>query len=753
MSLLSTNTRRVFIRRWLGDWPTVLILVGLVVNMVTTFQAAGWVRDSSPITLACLVGLLMGSLLAASRWPGWVSGLYSIVLSLALSTQLIGKVLPGSGIFFSQPFLLSLEATRLKLFTFYLRVSGWVEALRAGETINDTGLFVLIFSFLGWNAVVWLVWWLVRRKQATAALLPLVFLVAVNVHLSQQGRGTLIYLILLITACMARGSFNAQRAAWERRKIDYSEELGIDWGFATLTAGTLVVVAALIFSVVGTREGWTAMRDLVDRSRKGMADTATQLFNGVKPPPPPQIRPTPTGPVVKTPNMSDIGSPLPQGNAVVFKVWISDPPPLPDAVRGAAPPQEVIRHYWRSQIYTGYTGRGWVLAAPVNAPAPVSDSPPAGRYRLDQRYLILARPNGMLFGVNDAVLTSSEVQLSAVGADESWLVNGTANSYQVTSFATNLTIQEMESAGTDYPSAVSGTYLDLPPVLPQRVIQLAQQVAGNGSPYNKVARIQEYLRGNFKYDLEVTAPPASRDVVDYFLFDAQAGFCSHFASSMAVMLRAAGVPARVVAGYAMGAYDSQTGYYFVHESSSHAWVEVYFPGYGWVEFEPTPAYAAIPYSAGNVPGGVSSQLQNFIPPAPSRSAGGWWFALIPLALVVLVWALFFMTRANRLRGQKVGDQADALYRRALRELAWAGLASLPSQTPAEFLGVFEGRLESYPRLLDGLRRIIRLYIQASYSAHPLEYRQVEMGRWAWQKARGEWLILVGKRLLNPTRKP
>jgi hypothetical protein len=303
----------------------------------------------------------------------------------------------------------------------------------------------------------------------------------------------------------------------------------------------------------------------------------------------------------------------------------------------------------------------------------------------------------------------------------------------------------METAGTDYPAQITGTYLDLPPVLPQRVIQLAKEVAGEGSPYSKAVRIQDYLRRNYKYDLEVVAPASGRDVVDYFLFASQAGFCSHFATSMAVMLRAADVPARVAAGYAMGSYDSQTGYYFVRESSSHAWVEVYFPGYGWVEFEPTPAYSAFVYAQGNKPGGISSQLDNFIAPPPTAATGGIWLMLLPLGLVVLLWSAFFMMRANRIRGQKAGVQVDLLYRQALRELAWAGLPAQPEQTPAECLAAFEGRLEKYPRLLDSFRKIIHLYTQFSYSAHPLDIRQVQVGRWGWRQARGEWLVLLLRR--------
>ena len=86
-----------------------------------------------------------------------------------------------------------------------------MDILRAGGTINDTGLFVLVFSLLGWNAAVWLAWWVVRRRQAIVGLLPLSLLLAVNVHLSQQGRAVLVYFLFLVVAVIARGTFMAIR--------------------------------------------------------------------------------------------------------------------------------------------------------------------------------------------------------------------------------------------------------------------------------------------------------------------------------------------------------------------------------------------------------------------------------------------------------------------------------------------------------------------------------------------------------------
>jgi hypothetical protein len=103
--------------------------------------------------------------------------------------------------------------------------------------------------------------------------------------------------------------------------------------------------------------------------------------------------------------------------------------------------------------------------------------------------------------------------------------------------------------------------------------------------------IESYLRTTYHYAPSVRAPPPGRDPVDFFLFDLKEDFCEYFASSMAVMLRELGVPARVVEGYTTGTLDPLSGKYVVKELDAHAWVEAYFPSYGWIEFEPTPSQA------------------------------------------------------------------------------------------------------------------------------------------------------------------
>ena len=138
--------------------------------------------------------------------------------------------------------------------------------------------------------------------------------------------------------------------------------------------------------------------------------------------------------------------------------------------------------------------------------------------------------------------------------------------------------------------SIAEVYLQLPPLDP-RIPELAKRVtAGAGPQYDQARMIEHFLSSNFGYTLELgnTVP---KDPVAYFLFERRKGHCEYFASSMAVMLRSIGIPSRVVNGFRTGEFNDVTGQYVVRARNAHSWVEAYFPAYGWVSFDPTPAAA------------------------------------------------------------------------------------------------------------------------------------------------------------------
>jgi transglutaminase-like putative cysteine protease len=131
-------------------------------------------------------------------------------------------------------------------------------------------------------------------------------------------------------------------------------------------------------------------------------------------------------------------------------------------------------------------------------------------------------------------------------------------------------------------------YLSLPPTLDGRIPDLARQIAGSSTnSYDRATAIERYLMTKFGYTLELPRV-APKDPLAEFLFARKRGHCEYFASSMAIMLRTLNIPSRVVNGFRTTEFNDVTGNYVVRASSAHSWVEAYFPGYGWVSFDPTP---------------------------------------------------------------------------------------------------------------------------------------------------------------------
>ena len=335
------------------------------------------------------------------------------------------------------------------------------------------------------------------------------------------------------------------------------------------------------------------------------------------------------------------------------------------------------------------------------------------------------------------------MRLRPVIGGESQLIEGQASTYQVLSEATQVTSAELASAPVDYPPEIRATYLALPESLPERVRQLTSRlVAGKDDPYHKAIVIQTYLRENFTYDLGVKETPANRDVVDYFLFDSRAGFCSHYASAMVVMLRAADVPARVVSGYAMGDYYPDKGAFRVVESAWHAWVEVYFPGYGWVEFEPTAGRSPIEYPEGAAAVLSNARLDSARLDPPSRfEATPYLTGLVAAAALALLALPFLLLRMFSTSRKAPVVAVDVLYRHMRQALAWAGLRAAPSMTPDEYLAYYGRQLLDYEQLSEALTQVTLLYRETVYSPRPPDEGRVRKANYAWQQSIKEWLTL------------
>ncbi|MDR7540571.1 MAG: transglutaminase domain-containing protein, partial [Armatimonadota bacterium] len=241
----------------------------------------------------------------------------------------------------------------------------------------------------------------------------------------------------------------------------------------------------------------------------------------------------------------------------------------------------------------------------------------------------------------------------------------------------------------EIPPSVRERYLQLPR-LPDRVRRLAADLtAGGGSPYGKAVAVADYLRRCCTYTLQAPPLPPGADAVDHFLFVTRQGSCEAFSSALAVLLRAAGVPARLVTGYTTGTYNRLTGYYEVRNSDAHAWVEVFQPGVGWVAVDPTPGFA-VPSALDDPPGqwlladgirwawremaGIGAAVPRDIPPQAGVLA------------VLGAGAAAAVAAARTRRGPgRPADPVETVYVRMEHLLSRRGYRRLGHLTPREFV--------------------------------------------------------------------
>ena len=245
--------------------------------------------------------------------------------------------------------------------------------------------------------------------------------------------------------------------------------------------------------------------------------------------------------------------------------------------------------YWRVASYDRYTGNGWVR---TGNPRPYGDqrldSPPGDTRTLRQEF----RAESTIGTVPAAwkpVRYSGEpsVSVSSEGGFQPDGTLSTGDSYEVRSELLVATPNGLRSAGTDYDDATAELYTQLPDSTPDRVAERTAILTANAeNPYETALVVERWLQESKGYSLEVDRPDFN--VADAFLFEMDEGYCVYFATTMVTMLRTQGIPARMTVGYTSGQRIDENQW-VVRGLNSHAWVEVYFPGQGWVQFDPTPS--------------------------------------------------------------------------------------------------------------------------------------------------------------------
>jgi transglutaminase-like putative cysteine protease len=690
--------------------PAMVLIIGFS-------GSVGWLRDPSPLLLVIACGMAVAFGLAFSRFQAPGAFAFSSVLSVGFVLLIAGRVVPGPAEALRRPILETLWFMNIRLLTFLSDVGRGLGELRSSSSPGGA-LATAAYGLLVWQTVYWLVWSSLRRRLAWPAVILCLALLVARDLLSARPPAWSMAMTFSVLVFAARASYAARIDSWERRGLGYPIFIWESW------AASLAVIAVVVFIATGlTTPQW---RDSIQRyldSFRGPPDRTTQMTEagGLSPR------------TSFVPDLAVVGAPFPKGGRTILYVRTSDSPTGLETGHLIEPPGE--QHYWRGAIYETYTGRGWDLAPLGDTAAPMAGYPPEDLSRVPfrQEFEILDRGNERLFAASQPVAASSGVLLRTVGdSDLSTLLEGAVGKYSVVSWIPRVTQDQLTAAGTDYPEGIRATYLQLPSTLPERVRALASRIsAGSASAFDEAVRIQGYLRSNFVYLDDPPPAPAGRDVVDYFLFEAPGGFCSYYATAMAVLLRLDGVPSRVVTGFATGDWEAREGRYRVTESHAHAWVEVYFPRYGWIEFEPTPSRPPFEYRNAPPPSADSAQRSSMEDNHGllGRSAS----SLLRFVLVAAMAGLpvaFFVWR--RRRGRPTPEELlHALYWRMRRTVSGDGRVHL---TPGEFTARHEDRFAALPRLRRASQVLTSLYIQATYSPQAPRPDEVEKARIAWRSA-------------------
>ena len=333
-----------------------------------------------------------------------------------------------------------------------------------------------------------------------------------------------------------------------------------------------------------------------------------------------------------------------------------------------------------------------------------------------------------------------------------------ADPYQVEALIAIQAIKRLRTTGIVYPAWIRQRYLGLPLTLPDRVIYKALELTEDlTNPYDKAAAIETYLR-TIPYSLDIPAPRLGQDVVDAFLFEIQTGYCDYYATAMAVLARAAGLPSRLVVGYASGAYDSANNRYVVTEADAHSWVEIYFAGRGWVEFEPT---ASLPLFERPEDQPEAELAEVPLTPTESKPPIDWPLVMnkagLGAALLGALALLIFQLDSLRLQRMASGEAISRIYQRLYRgSRPLTGQVS-PSTTPNEFVELLGARVQAagriplirdiFPPVTGAVRGLTRLYNRAQYSTRLPTRPEIKGALKSWRDLR--WRLWLGRLAPKP----
>jgi transglutaminase-like putative cysteine protease len=558
-------------------WFTLLLtwaMVAIAAAAILNADLIGGLEILPPIvTMAILAGLL----LAKSRFSGRTALFLAFIYGLFLVTFLVGRSLPA-GLTWQE-----------RVFDLFNRQFDWIVKAVSQGSSRDGLIFVIhtsaVFWLLGFTAA----WYTFRSPKVWRVVLPsgLVLLSVIYYYYGPKPLvGFLVLYTLVALVYLARTHLVAKERIWRSASIRYEKNIRLSFLQASLLAALLALgvawglPAAQANTAVGDALGETG----ISTTWRGFQDNWTRLFASLR-----SYGTTTSDPFRGT---LSLGGPRTVTNSLVMDVYVEERLPYV---------------YWQAVAYDTYQNGGWSITSDTDHVLLLPDEEQLiltdylMRKNVNQTFINFVPNSGTIYGVPEPYGSDRQIVVNRslddngkaiIHSVQSRYVMRQGESYEVTSNYSGADAGSLRQASQAYPAWITERYLQVPEeITPETRALAADLTTGLANPFDKAIAVRNYLRENIIYNDQIDAPPQGVEPVHYILFDRQEAYCNYYASSMIMMLRAEGVPARFVVGYTQGDWDEETSSYRVRSSNAHAWTEVYFPSYGWIPFEAT---ASIP---------------------------------------------------------------------------------------------------------------------------------------------------------------
>ena len=584
MSIIPNRLKRGINSRWrnifnVGDFSALFIVSVLLIMPALALTVAGWALDMRTIIPITLLSVGFGYMLSRSQ--------YNELLALIVSTMYgVGFVIVIAAINEPTGFFSAIASV-------IIRSIRWTVDLFTGGINQDSLVFTILVATLFWFLAYNAVWHIFRLDRVWRVILPPGLILLTNLIIYTGDESLDLYLVgflLMSMLLIVRSNLDARQWEWYINGIRVPRVVRRQFSMIGIILSLLALSLAWGVPTGNLQERLNNFQQfLASDPIQQMSEVWNRLFAPIES----------EGPATTDyygGDLLNLGGAINLGDEIVFL---------------AEAPNQGLRYYWRSRVFERYANGQWSPSADLritdqSSPVDIvmNEEVIGQRRQAVQQRVTIGMSNSRIYytapqpsfidgtGRIDLIYTDKPADTSMnVSVVRPLQVLSRGETYNATSLMSIATADDLRSASTNYPDWVinPNLYIGQPNV---RVQTLAQQIvtdAGATNPYDQAKAIETWLRTNITYNETITAPPPNIDPVEWVLFDVREGYCTYYATSMIIMLRGLGIPARMAAGFSQGDFNPSTGQYIVRERDAHTWVEVYFPGYGWVEFEPTAA--------------------------------------------------------------------------------------------------------------------------------------------------------------------